>query len=177
MKPFGLRATESMRIEKGYRDWKADLITEFNPFESALDRFVNLDKDFVGKTALMTIVDRGPRRKIVSMEIMSDVAPAHPGDSIVSNGQIVGTITSASWGHRVGKNLAMGFVNPDCSESGSQFGVEILGETIPAVVCDACLYDPENDQVRGGPASSNTKDIRSRPVSDGGKGRYGCSLT
>ena len=45
---FGLRAVESMRLEKGYLHWKSEIITEYNPFETGLDRFVKLDKDFIG---------------------------------------------------------------------------------------------------------------------------------
>ena len=61
---------------------------------------------------------------------------------------MVGTITSAGWGHRVAKNLAMGFVAPDNAALGSTFSVEILGRTFPAEVCAPCLYDPENLRVR-----------------------------
>ncbi len=148
IRPFGLRAAESMRLEKGYRHWKADLITEFNPFESALDRFVKLDKDFTGKDALMKMHNRGPRRQFVSIDIDCTRAPAHPGDSMVADGRVIGTITSAAWGHRVGKNLAMGFVDPEFSRVGTRFGVEIIGDTVPAEVCAACQYDPANSRVR-----------------------------
>ena len=148
IRPFGLRATESMRIEKGYRHWKSDLITEFNPFESALDRFVRLDKAFVGKDALVKMHNQGPRRKFISVEIKSDDAPAHPGDAMLANGRVIGTVTSAAFGHRVKKNLAMGFVDPDLSEAGSHIGVEILGSVIPAEICADCLYDPGHQRVR-----------------------------
>ena len=148
MKPFGLYATESMRLEKGYRHWKADLTTEYNPFESALDRFVWPGKNFIGKDALEKMQTSGPRRSFVSMEIKTDEAPAQPGDCVVKNGRAIGTITSGAWAHRVGKNLAMGFVDPAFSQPGSTFGVEIIGKTFPAEVCDACLYDPGNARVR-----------------------------
>ena len=148
MKPFGLHATESMRLEKGYRHWKADLVTEYNPFESALDRFVRLDKSFVGKDALVKMHNAGPRRRFVSMVIETDLAPAHPGDSIVSDERVVGTVTSAAWGHRLGKNLAMGFVEPEFSTTGTNIGIEITGKTFPANVCEETLYDPGNTRVR-----------------------------
>jgi len=148
MKPFGLYATESMRIEKGYRHWKADLITEYTPFESGLDRFVKMDKDFIGKAALIKRHNSGPRRKFVSMVIQSDLALAQPGDSLVTNGRVIGTVTSAAWGHRVGKNLAMGFVDPDHADCGARFEVEILGERFAAEVCAPCFYDPGNERVR-----------------------------
>ena len=148
IRPFGLRATESMRIEKGYRHWKSDLITEFNPFESALDRFVTLDKAFVGKDALVKMHNQGPRRKFISLEIKSGDAPAHPGDTMLANGRVIGTVTSSAFGHRLKKNLAMGFVDPGFSEAGSEIGVEILGSVIPAEVCADCLYDPGHQRVR-----------------------------
>ena len=143
---FGSRAVESMRLEKGYRHWKADLLTEFTPYESSLDRFVDLDKPaFVGKAALQAAE---PRRAFVSMAIDATHAPAQGGDSIVRDGRIVGTVTSAGWGHRVGRNLAMGFVEPDRAELGSSLQVEIIGEATDATVVPACLYDPTGDRVR-----------------------------
>ncbi|MEM7506391.1 MAG: FAD-dependent oxidoreductase [Pseudomonadota bacterium] len=143
---FGLYATESMRIEKGYRHWKADLITEFDPLESGLDRFVKLDHDFPGRAALEGRNTK--RRAFVSMEILTDHAPAHAGDSLYREGAVVGTITSAAWGHRVAKNLAMGFVQPDLAETGTEMTIDILGEEIPARVIAPCPYDPTNERVR-----------------------------
>jgi len=71
---FGLYATESMRMEKGYRHWKADLIYERNPIESGLDRFVDLTKaEFVGKQALLDEIERGPQRRFVAMIVDCDV--------------------------------------------------------------------------------------------------------
>ncbi|MBE9552148.1 MAG: FAD-dependent oxidoreductase, partial [Proteobacteria bacterium] len=148
IKPFGLYATESMRVEKGYRHWKADLLTEFNLGESGLDRFMKMDKEFIGRSALQKMLESGLRKKFVSMEIDTDEAPAQPGDSVVSEGRVIGTITSAAWGYRVGKNLAMAFVEPGFSETGSTFDVEVIGKSFPAAVCPGCLYDVENTRVR-----------------------------
>ena len=149
LKPFGVRATESMRLEKGYRHWKADLITEFDPFESSLERFVKLDKDFIGKDALLSRQQEGKRQVFVSLEIDGKEAPAHSGDSIVQGGKAVGTITSADWGHRTGKNLAMGFVDPDALTNGESLAVEIIGRKFGAKIIEPGQYDPENDLVRG----------------------------
>lgn len=148
LKPFGLYATESMRLEKGFRHWKADLITEFNPFESELSRFVRMDKDFIGKPALEKMVAEGPRRRFVSMILDDDTAPAQPGDSILQNGQLVGSVTSGAWGYRVGKNIAMGFVDPQSASIGTGLEVEVIGERRGAVVSDPCLYDPDFALVR-----------------------------
>lgn len=148
MAPFGLYATESMRLEKGYRHWKADLITEYNPFESALTRFVQVNKDFVGKPALERMRESGPRRLFVTLAIDTDDAPAQPGDSVMAGDRVVGTITSAAWGYRVGKNLAMAFVDPGHAAIGTGFEILMLGRRYQAQVCDACLYDPDYQRVR-----------------------------
>jgi len=148
LKPFGLRATESMRIEKGYRHWKADLITEFNPLESKLERFVMMNKDFVGKDALVRMHNEGHRRTFVTLELDTKEAVAHPGDSVSSGGRVSGTVTSAAWGHRTGKNLAMAFIDPVQTNSEGELGIEMLGQTFPARIIDPCPYDPGNERVR-----------------------------
>jgi len=143
---FGSHAVESMRLEKGYRHWKADLLTEFTPFESNLSRFVDTGKPtFIGKDALLA---SEPTRAFVSMEIDCTHAPAQGGDSIVLDGRIVGTVTSASWGHRVGRNIAMAFVEPACANIGTRLQVEIIGEATDATVVSDCLYDPTSARVR-----------------------------
>ena len=146
---FGSHAVDSMRLEKGYRHWKADLISEFDPIESGLDRFVKPDKpDFIGKAALDGRMAKGPRRRFVSMVLDCSHAPAHGGDTILSDGVCVGTVTSAGWGYRTGKNIAMGFVDPDFAEIGTPLSVEVIGEPVPAAVVDSGLYDPGNELMR-----------------------------
>lgn len=148
---FGSHAVESMRLEKGYRHWKADLITEFDPYESALEQFVLIDKpDFVGKTALLEHIDNGPRRKFVSLVLDCKHAPAHGGDSIVlADGTCIGTITSAGWGYRCNKNIAMGFIDIGYESVGSEVFVEVIGEPVAARVVAPDLYDPAYARVRG----------------------------
>ena len=142
---FGLRAIESMRLEKGYLHWKSDIITEFNPFETGLDRFVKMEKDFIGKEALEKMHNQGPRRVLITLELESDTTPAHPGDSILKDGKVVGTVTSAGWGYRVGKNLAYAFVDPEATEDLTAL---VMGEEIPCEITEKVLYDPTNERVR-----------------------------
>lgn len=142
---FGLRAVESMRLEKGYLHWKSDIITEYNPFETGLDRFVKMDKDFLGKTALEKMRDKGKQRELVCLELNSEKTPAHPGDSVMFKGKVVGTVTSAGWGYRVNKNLAHAFVDADMSVD---LAILVLGELIEAKLVASCLYDSENHNVK-----------------------------
>lgn len=148
IKPFGSHATESMRLEKGYRHWKADLITEFNPIESGLSRFVKMDKEFIGKTALAKMLENGSQRDFISITLDNHQAPAHPGDSILSNGKVIGTITSAGWGYRTQQNIAMGFIDPEFCNNSCDLQIQHIGQLSPAKVSDMCRYDVENMLVR-----------------------------
>lgn len=149
LRQFGLYATESMRLEKGYRHWKSDLITEYTPFESGLDRFVKLDKgDFEGRDALVQLAETLLRRKFVNMVIDSDTAPAHPGDSIYAGNKVVGTVSSAGWGFRISKNIATGFVDMEFADTGSSVQIDIIGTRCSAVIASDVLYDAENQRLK-----------------------------
>lgn len=146
---FGMRAVESMRLEKGYRHWKADLLTEYNIYESALDRFVSTSKpEFIGKSALQAMQAQGLRRQFVSLTLNCQHAPTHGGASVTQNGQVVGTVTSAGFGYRTNQNIALAFVDPACCEMGSELFVDVVGKAVSAQVSAFCRYDPDNLLVR-----------------------------
>jgi dimethylglycine dehydrogenase len=122
------------------------LITEFDPFETGVGRFVNMDKpDFVGKAALAQRIADGPRKTRVTLVLDSTDAPARGGASVMQDGRVVGTISSGDWGHRVEQNLAYAFVDPNLQ---GQITVDILGELVPALVIPDGPYDPEDTLVR-----------------------------
>ncbi len=147
---FGARAVEAMRMEKGFLHWKADLLTEFDPFETGLERFVKLDKgDFLGKDALVKRHAAGPNVKLVTLNIASKTAPAHGGGSLMDGDVVVGTISSGDYGHRVGMNLAYAFVKPSHAEVGSKMMLDLCGDLVAAEVIPACPYDPEFALLRG----------------------------
>lgn len=149
MQLFGARAVDAMRMEKGFMHWKADLLTEFDPFETSLDRFVKLDKgDFVGKSALVARQAAGLRKKLVTLTIEATHAPAHGGASLMRDDKVVGTITSGDWGHRVGLNLAYAFVDPDLAAEGSEMQLDLCGELVAAKVIAPSPYDPGYDRMR-----------------------------
>ena len=150
MKLFGTRAVDAMRMEKGFMHWKSDLITEYDPFETSLDRFVKPYKDdFVGKGALLGRLAKGPRRKLVSLMIDAAHAPAHGGASLMLEDRVVGTVTSGDWGHRVEMNLAYAFVATDLAAVGSRMELDSCGELVGAEVIAVSPYDPEFSRPRG----------------------------
>ncbi|MEL7117237.1 MAG: glycine cleavage T C-terminal barrel domain-containing protein, partial [Pseudomonadota bacterium] len=145
LKLFGARAVESMRLEKGYLHWKADILTEFDPFETGLDRFVDMSKDFHGKAALQARVQT---KKLVTLALETKAAPAHGGASVMIDDRVVGTVTSGDWGHRTGLNLAYAFVDKELSDVGQTFEVDVIGMMVPAKIIEPCPYDPGTTRPR-----------------------------
>ena len=146
---FGARAVDSMRMEKGFLHWKADLLTEFDPFETGLDRFVKLKKgEFIGKDALVKRHAAGPQRKLVTLKLDATHAPARGGASLMRGKTVVGTVTSADWGHRTGLNLAYAFVQPDLAAVGTLLTLDMYGDLIAAEVITPSPYDPEFTRMR-----------------------------
>ena len=149
MKLFGALAVEAMRMEKGYLHWKADILTEFDPFETGLNRFVHLDKaDFIGKSALTERTETPPKKKLVTLIVDTDKTPARGGASVMHGGVVVGTVSSGGYGHRVGKNIAYAFLDAAFATEGQQLVIDMLGQEIGATVTNSALYDPEMSRVR-----------------------------
>lgn len=149
LKLFGSRAVDSMRMEKGYLHWKSDILTEFDPFETGLQRFVDVNKgDFVGRDALLKHQISGPRKKLVTLRVAANHAPAPGGASVMQHGKVVGTVTSGDWGHRVGANLALAFLEAEILDNPKELQVDILGILCPAEIELTPLYDPENTRVK-----------------------------
>ena len=149
MRLFGAHAVESMRMEKGYLHWKAEILTEFDPFETGLDRFVQMEQeDFVGKSALAERVKAGPSRRLVTLLVDHDGSPAHGGASVMLDGKVVGTVTSGGYGHRIQRNIAFAFMMPEYAAVGTPLQIDILGHLTPATVSEPSLYDAEMSRVR-----------------------------
>ncbi len=146
---FGALAVESMRLEKGYLHWKADILTEFDPFETDLARFVKLDKpEFIGKEALEKRALNGPQKQLVTLRLDSSDLPAHGGASLMDDGRVVGTVTSGGWAYRVGMNLAYAFVEPAYAPIGTEVMIDVCGKMVQAKVVTRDLYDPKYERVR-----------------------------
>ncbi len=138
---FGARAVDAMRLEMGYLHWKSDILTEFDPFETGLERFVTMDKPgFIGKAALAERQTRGPSKRLISLEVHTDHAPAHAGASVMLDGLVVGTVTSGDWGHRVNKNLAYAFIDPALAAPGTLVEIDIIGQLVKATVIENGPY-------------------------------------
>jgi dimethylglycine dehydrogenase len=151
IRPFGIRAMDSMRLEKSYRLIPREMSIEYAALESGLDRFVRLDKecDFIGKQALADWQARGFANSFVTLEVhgVTD-ADARGSEAIYQDGEMVGRATSGGYGFRLGKSLALGLVKPELAEPGTSLEIEILGELYQATVIEESPYDPDNQRLR-----------------------------
>ena len=140
---------ESMRIEKSYRMWGADLTREYTILEAGLHRFVNLKKDnFVGKDALIKQKDIGIPQEFVTLEIEVTDADAMGSEPIFHNGVMVGRATSGCYGHSIRKSLALAYVLTEHGDIGTELEIEILGDRHPARIISESPCDPENIKLK-----------------------------
>jgi dimethylglycine dehydrogenase len=151
LKPFGIRAMDSLRIEKSYRLVGTELSIEYAAYESGLDRFVHPNKgDFVGRDALVRWREQGFANQFVTLEV-HDVTDADPlgNNPIYADGQLVGRATGGNYGFRVEKTLALAMVRPEHAEPGTELETDILGTRHRVTVIPESPYDPDNQRLRG----------------------------
>ncbi|WP_119257117.1 GcvT family protein [Shinella zoogloeoides] len=150
LKPFGMEALDSLRIEKGYRAWKGDLSTDYTILQGGLDRFVDWTKpDFKGKPALEREKQQGVTKRFVTLTVEAGECDAPYMSTLWHGGKVVGETTSGNWGYRTGKSIALGMLRADLTVPGTEIEVEIYGDRFKATVQpDGPLFDPNNERLR-----------------------------
>jgi dimethylglycine dehydrogenase len=150
LKPFGIRAMDSLRIEKSYRLIGTELSIEYAAYESGLDRFVHPNKgDFIGRDALVRWRERGFSNQFVTLEV-HDVADADAlgNNPVYANGELVGRATGGNYGFRVEKSLALAMVRPEHADLGTDLEMDILGARHRVTVIPESPYDPEHQRLK-----------------------------
>ncbi|MCH2492796.1 MAG: FAD-dependent oxidoreductase [Gammaproteobacteria bacterium] len=150
LRPFGIRAMDSLRLEKSYRLVPRELSIEYAALESGLQRFVKFDKpDFIGKAGLSKWQEKGFRWQFVTAEMRgAKGVDARGSEPIYRAGELVGRSTSGGYGWRVGKSLVLGMVAPECASVGTEMDIEVLGQRYALVVIDESPFDPDNRRLR-----------------------------
>lgn len=143
----GYRAIESLRLEKGYLYWSADISPDYNPYEAGLGFCVAADKEpFIGSEALARIKAEGVTRKLVGFS-MDGFAPLLGGEAIMKDGKAVGTTTSAGYGHRTGQSIAFGYL-PTNIATDDDFAIEAFGKLWPVKRGQRTLYDAKMERLK-----------------------------
>jgi dimethylglycine dehydrogenase len=147
---WGYRALDSMRLEKAYRLWSADMSADWTPLEAGMDRFVDFDKgDFIGRDALLQQKESGVERLLTCMVVDADDADAHGFEPVLSGDEFIGYVASGGYGHTTGKSIAFSYLPVEYSAPGTELSIDILGNRLRANVVEGPLYDPENERLLG----------------------------
>ncbi|MEW5961283.1 MAG: FAD-dependent oxidoreductase, partial [Chloroflexota bacterium] len=139
----GFGAFDSLRLEKGYRSWGADIHTDYNPYEAGLEWAVRLNKgDFLGREALLKIKEAGVSRKLCCLTLAEPQAVALGKEPILSGNRTLGYVTSANYGYSVGKWIVYGYLPLEYAAAGTPVEVMYFGQRQPATVTPEPLFDP-----------------------------------
>jgi dimethylglycine dehydrogenase len=150
MRPIGMRAQDSLRLEKGYGVWSLEFSTSCTPAMAGLERFVAADKgDFIGRTAFLAAQAAGPAMKLVLLQVDSPDADATGYEPVHLGDHRIGYVTSGAYGHHVQQSLALAYVDTAWCESNEPLSVTILGQPRPARILRAPPYDPTGAKLRG----------------------------
>ena len=146
---FGTYAVNSMRMEKAYRGWGSELTGEISLVEAGMDRFFNLNKknNFIGSKILKEKLQSGVDIKIVYLEVDAVDADARGNEPVYYKNQIIGVVTSGSYGFRVKKSLAFAYVKSDLATVGTELDIEIQGKKRRATILTSPIYDPKNKKL------------------------------
>ena len=141
LKPCGLGARDTLRLEMCYPLNGSDLSPEHNPIEAGLGFFVDLTKpDFVGREVLARVKAEGPAQKLAPFRMESKGPPPRPHYAVFGNGQRIGEVTSGTLSPSLNYGVGMAYLSPEHAKIGSRIEIEIRGQKFPAQIEKKPLY-------------------------------------
>ena len=141
----GYRAIDTLRLEKGYRVWAADITPDETPYEAGLGFCVKDDKEFVGSDALRA---REPARRLRCLVLEDPRSVALGNEPVRVGDDVVGRVTTGGYGYTVARSIAYAYLPPE-HDVGTAVDVEIFGERVAGEVAREPLFDPKGERVRG----------------------------
>ena len=152
---FGSKALDSLRLDKGFGSWAREYRPIYDPIGANLGRFVDLDKDFIGRDAVAAIAESGPTRQLCTWTV--DVpSGAEEGNADVMgdepvwlDGEVIGWVTSGGYAHHSDVSVAMGYVPAEHAERTDGWQIEILGVMRDATRQPDPIWDPTAERMRG----------------------------
>ncbi|XP_061148956.1 dimethylglycine dehydrogenase, mitochondrial [Syngnathus typhle] len=147
---FGTYAMASLRLEKGFRGWGAEMNCDTNPLEAGLDYFIKLNKpaDFIGKAALQEIKAKGLKRKLSYLAVETHDVDPEGNETVWHDGKVVGNTTSGAYSYSAQHSLAFAYLPVELSSEGRKVEVELLGKKYPAAVIQEPLVLTEPTRTR-----------------------------
>ena len=150
LRPFGMRAMMSLRLDKFFGAWLREYSPDYTAAETGLDRFISFRKNtrFIGRDAAEEHRAKGPARRLCAFEVDADDADVIAYEPIWIDGAVAGFCTSGGYSHWAEKSVALGFVPTERVQPGLEAQIEILGQMRPARLLDAPLFDPDATAMR-----------------------------
>lgn len=151
MKPFGMRAMMSLRLDKFFGAWLREFSPDYTAGETGLDRFIQWSKevDFIGRAAAEAEREAGAARKLVAFEVEAEDADVQAYEPIWIDGTVRGFCTSGGYSHHAGKSIAQGLIPREMAAEGLEAEIEILGEMRKARLIETPLFDADGARMRG----------------------------
>jgi 4-methylaminobutanoate oxidase (formaldehyde-forming) len=150
LRPVGYRAVDSLRLEKGYRYWSADVTPDYTPYEAGLGFCVKLDrKDFQGREALLRQREKGLTRKLCCLVLSDNTAHPLGNEPVFVDGRVVSRVTSGGVGYTVEESIAYTYLPIALAATGAEMMIELDGRRIPARVEREPRFDPTNSRIKG----------------------------
>ncbi|SEQ38862.1 aminomethyltransferase [Hyunsoonleella jejuensis] len=140
IKPIGLAARDTLRLEMGYCLYGNDIDDTTSPIEAGLGWITKFTKGFTNSEALKAEKERGPERKLVGFELDDRGIPRHGYDIVDGNGNTIGNVTSGTMAPSVGKGIGLGYVPPVFASPGSKINIQIRKNAVPATVVKLPFY-------------------------------------
>jgi 4-methylaminobutanoate oxidase (formaldehyde-forming) len=145
----GYKAIDTLRLEKGYRYWSAEISPDYTPYEAGMGFAVKLDKgDFIGRDALVKQKQDGVTRKLCCITLADDRTIALGKEPIRSGDQTIGWVASGGFGYSVGKSIVFAYLPIECTKVGTKLEIECFGEKVGAVVDQPILWDAKGERIR-----------------------------
>jgi len=145
LKPFGVRALMSMRLEKNWGAWTLDFRPDFTAKESGLDFFIDWNKDFIGKESAKK---DNSKLKLTPLIIETEDIDVTNNEAVVKDGKSIGYITSGGFAHYVNKSVAYSYLDEKILKTNEKFQVEINGNFYNSTIIKEPLYDPRGTKMR-----------------------------
>jgi 4-methylaminobutanoate oxidase (formaldehyde-forming) len=145
----GYRAIDSLRLEKGYRVWGADITPDEHPFQAGLGFAVKFDHGaFIGREALLRARDDATVPRLCCLVLDDPRSVALSNEPVRVDEEVVGRVTSGGYGYTVEQSIAYAYLPPEHAAPGTEVAVEIFGEWASGRVAEEPLYDPAGERVR-----------------------------
>jgi dimethylglycine dehydrogenase len=149
LRPIGMRAQDSLRLEKGYGVWSLEYAPSYTAAMAGLERFIAFDKgEFIGRGAALEERARGPQQRLVLLAVDSDDADVTGFEPVSAAGRRVGFVTSGAYGHHLRQSLALAYVDAAIAASPQALTVNVIGAARPARILAQPPYDPSGQRLR-----------------------------